>query len=843
LHPFFLKRVIFDEVHYINDLERGVVWEEVIIMLPEHVGLIFLSATVPNTLEFADWVGRTKRKKVFVIKTDKRPVPLEHYLYYDKQLYKMCDAREGYLPSGHAAVTAAIRDKKEKKDAAKPKKAGASSGGGRFKAMTFSSQRGTWSKIIQMLHARNLLPAVAFVFSKNACMDLAQSLVHVDLTSRNEKSEIRRFIGESIKRLKGTDRQLPQVLVMTELLTRGIGVHHGGLLPIVKEIVEILFSTGLIKVLFATETFAMGVNMPTRTVLFNSTKKWDGKNKRDLLPGEYIQMSGRAGRRGLDTVGTVIVVVFDEVPESLGLKTMVTGRATKLESQFRLTYNMILNLLKMGGDFKIEDMIKRSFFESSNQKDTATFKERLKLGKRQIRDIEDIVCTKPGLDSPSPAPIVEYYSLIAQERLLMRQIQNWLVKSTYINELLCQGRVLVITVPGLPKQSLATVIRTPGTVPIPRAGSSASQTAEIKATSIRVMVLTQSPSPSLSDKYKVIVVDSASPDIDIISVKKLKRVEAERVDIMPDEVHISALVKELDSIRIESLPGLPGVFDPIKNLKIKDMDFVEMNQQLKDVRAIIATSPCHDCDLRSEHLAKQEHSTKLREQVAALEFLLSDQNLLMIPEYESRVRVLKHLGFVNQDGIVQVKGRVARELNNCDELIATELIFQNVLTDMPSDEIVALLSCFVFQEKSDNEPAIPDALKATQKILIDLATKLGELQVDLGVPITPQEFVTENVNPGLMECVYEWSHGRPFHEIVRLTDVQEGSIVRTIVRLDETLRDFRSAAKLIGNVDLATKMEEASLLIKRDIVFASSLYIADAPQQRQSSDGSAVAEE
>ena len=834
--------VIFDEVHYLNDPERGVVWEEVIVMLPDHVGMIFLSATVPNSLEFADWVGRMKRRKVFVISTDKRPVPLEHYLYYDKNLYKIFDAKAGFMPEGHGAVTTTMRLKQAKKEERKPKRTGASAAP--RNRTSFASQRGTWANIVAMLHARDLLPAVGFVFSKKKCMDLAQSLEHIDLTNREEKDAIRKFIDESIKRLKGSDRDLPQVNVIRGLLMRGIGVHHSGLLPIVKEIVELLFSTSLIRMLFATETFAMGVNMPTRTVVFNDIQKHSGSSGlRPLEPGEYIQMSGRAGRRGLDNVGTVIIAVFHDVPDSASLRELVTGKATRLSSQFRLTYNMILNLMKMGKDFHITDMIKRSFFESSNQKEAAMLREKMKMAKAQAKDIEEVHCLIPEFQSSPEAPIVAYYSLVEEERMLMRAIQLWLVKSKYIQEMLCLGRVLVVNIPGLPRQSLATVVRAPGTVPVPRSISSDAFMSDVKSTSIRVLVLTGSAGRQLTDKYKVSVVDSASHEIAFVTQKKLKMVDSERIDIAPDEYHITSVIKDLDDVRIESLPGLPPALDAVKHLKVTDMDFVEMNRQLKEVRDVFATSPCHDCEHRAVHLAKQERSSKLKAHIKALDFLLSDQNLLMIPEYEARIQVLKKLDFINEDGIVQLKGRVARELNNCDELIATELIFDNTFTHMPPDEICALLSCFVLQGKSKEDPVLPPALKERQKLITGIATKLGELQVDLGVPITPQEYVEENVQIGLMEVVLEWARNKPFQEIMKLTDYEEGSIVRTIVRLDETLRDFKTAAKLIGNVDLATKMDEASHLIKRDIVFASSLYISEAPAQQQaqsSGDGSAI---
>ena len=172
-------------------------------------------------------------------------------------------------------------------------------------------------------------------------MGSARVLQNMDLTTAKEKSKIHVFCQNAILRLSESDRDLPQVTFMLKLLRHGIGVHTGGLLPIVKEIVEILFSRGLVRVLFATETFAMGVNMPARTVVFNGTRKHDGVRFRDLLPGEYTQMSGRAGRRGLDSVGTVLIAAWgDKLPEVTDLHHMLKGRATKLSSQFRLTYTM-----------------------------------------------------------------------------------------------------------------------------------------------------------------------------------------------------------------------------------------------------------------------------------------------------------------------------------------------------------------------------------------------------------------------------------------------------------------------------------------------------------------------
>uniref|UniRef100_A0A672TYZ7 SKI2 subunit of superkiller complex n=1 Tax=Strigops habroptila TaxID=2489341 RepID=A0A672TYZ7_STRHB len=229
-------------------------------------------------------------------------------------------------------------------------------------APTTPGQRGMWLALLGLLQEREQLPVVAFTFSRSRCDDHAAAIGPMDLLSPTEKVRSRLFFQRCIGRLRGPDRRLPQVVAMGELLQRGVGVHHGGVLPLLKEVVEMLFSQGLVKVLFATETFAMGLNMPARTVVFDSIRKHDGSNFRDLLPGEYIQMSGRAGRRGLDPMGTVIILCRGSVPDLPDLHRMMLGRPTRLQSQFRLTYPMILNLLR-AQELRVQDLLRRSYAE------------------------------------------------------------------------------------------------------------------------------------------------------------------------------------------------------------------------------------------------------------------------------------------------------------------------------------------------------------------------------------------------------------------------------------------------------------------------------------------------
>lgn len=220
-------------------------------------------------------------------------------------------------------------------------------------------------KIVKMIMHKNFNPVIIFAFSKRECEALALTMSKLEFNSTDEQDMITSIFNNAIDALSPDDRQLPQISNLLPLLKRGIGIHHGGLLPILKEIIEILFQEGLIKVLFATETFSIGLNMPAKTVVFTAARKFDGREFRNLSSGEYIQMSGRAGRRGLDDRG-VVIMMCDEKLEPTAAKEMIKGEADRLDSAFHLGYNMVLNLMKVEG-ISPEYMLQRCFlqFQSS----------------------------------------------------------------------------------------------------------------------------------------------------------------------------------------------------------------------------------------------------------------------------------------------------------------------------------------------------------------------------------------------------------------------------------------------------------------------------------------------
>lgn len=632
---------------------------------------------------------------------------------------------------------------------------------------------------------------------------------------------------------------------LKELLVRGIGVHHSGILPIMKEVIEMLFQRGLVKLLFATETFAMGVNMPARTVVFDSIKKHDGSTLRNLLPGEYIQMAGRSGRRGLDTTGTVILLCKGDVPEMSDLHQMMLGRPTKLESKFRLTYGMILNLLRVE-QLRVEDMMKRSFGELELQRDAQQAASQREELEKQIRDFQERVF-------PQCDDIEQYYLLASELNELRHWLQSKMMNSPQASKFLSPGRVVVISSRDH-KNALAIILQlsTSHTHLIPVSNPSKHYTVIILSDNMQnVKATVEKPDDRKSDilatpaamtgrmplfrpeglaghvVVNVKVVEIAVITYHVINVNAnrviddYKKRQQPRFRDAPPGKEASIATQELLRL-VESNPdGLESI-NPVKDLNMKDIDFIEKLRRKQFLEQSLNEFQC----IHSPHFIEAFEQTKTKQQMLEslnrLKFLLSDESLQLLPEYRQRVEVLKRLGFIDAATNVQLKGRVGCEISN-HELLITELVFENILSQLDPTEIVALLSCFVFQQKHCSEPNLTDTLQKGKDEIVDLATRLAGVQMESGLDITVEEFVGE-LHFGLVEAVYEWARGMPFSEITSLTDVQEGIIVRCIQRLDEACRDVRNIARLVGDPALYDKMDKGSALIKRDIVFAASLY-------------------
>ncbi|KAH7881181.1 ATP-dependent RNA helicase [Lentinula edodes] len=845
--------VIFDEVHYVNDAERGVVWEEVIIMLPDHVNIILLSATVPNTKEFAEWVGRTKKKNIYVISTAQRPVPLEHYLYAGREIYKIVDAQRKFLGSGYKDAGEALRRKQDKEREAAglpavqrvgargtapmrgqqrgsrvpapPVRGRGGSGPSSTRTIHTGIDKNLYVHLLTLLKKKSLLPVVVFTFSKKRCEENASTLTNQDLCTSVEKSEVHVAIEKALSRLKGSDKKLPQLARMRDLLSRGIGVHHGGLLPIIKELVEILFARGLVKILFATETFAMGVNMPARCVVFSGIRKHDGRSFRDILPGEYTQMAGRAGRRGLDSTGTVIIVANDNIPEQTTLNTMILGTPGKLSSQFRLTYNMILNLLRVEA-LKVEEMIKRSFSENASQ-------QLLPDQQKKVFEGEKALLTLPKLHCDLCTPDIEdYYDNSAQILYLNQRLLSLATRHSRGNKYLDAGRVVILRDGHFQHNNIAVLLK------LAPAQVTELNTKEKLKTYFILALVDEDLKKGKRDVDNVAMTPRWPPTPHSLTVGnptyQLTTVPLSSISLVTDrtiKVDVGAIAdRHLISRMREVISVLKGIAEEWCNIgtipeidwnRMRMMEFQEVLQFRNSLLTQQENKGCLLCNDFEDHYSIIHTEKGLRARINMLKEAISDQNLELIPDYEQRVGVLQELKFIDENSTVLLKGRVACEINSANELVLTELILENTLAGYEPEEVVALLSCFVFQEKTDVEPVIPPRLEQGRDAILAISDRVGRIQDSFKV--ASEDFQTK-LKFGLIEVVYEWAKGMPFEQITALTDVAEGTIVRVITRLDETCREVRDAARVIGDADLFKKMEESQIKIKRDIVFAASLY-------------------
>jgi superfamily II RNA helicase len=361
-----LDAVVFDECHYINDLHRGAVWEETMILLPREVNLVLLSATVDAPEIFAGWLGELKKKQIHLISTQYRIVPLLHGVYQQDELVTLMDNREKFYAEPYKAWLRWYEHDAKAGDKHKEKVAERRAGGYDAPVVargdSIKAYKHQMNELIARLHEKTLLPALFFVFSRKGCERYADSVEHTLLDS-SDTASVKHILHFHLHRYGETVTKLPQYHVLTKLLERGIAFHHSGLVPVLKEIVEILFSRGFVKLLFATETFAVGINMPTKTVVFTGYRKYDevSDGMRMLNTDEYIQMAGRAGRRGKDDKGLVLYLP-DKRPEDLeSIQRMMKGSRATFQSRMTFHYDFLLKTLQ-SGNLDWIDLLHKSYW-------------------------------------------------------------------------------------------------------------------------------------------------------------------------------------------------------------------------------------------------------------------------------------------------------------------------------------------------------------------------------------------------------------------------------------------------------------------------------------------------
>ncbi|CAG8493534.1 2694_t:CDS:10 [Acaulospora colombiana] len=712
--------VIFDEVHYVNNQERGVVWEEVIILLPENVKLILLSATVPNTKEFADWIGRTKKKDIYVVSTPKRPVPLEHYLYANKEIYRIVDERKNFLNTGWRQANDALKKtSSESKTRTR----------GRQPFQGISAQEIT--QLIGLLEKREYLPVICFTFSKRKCEEYARGIK--DLSDKEEKKKIQGFIRGSLTRLQGIATDNKYLQFVDERGRRA---------------------------------------------------SWRIASDRER--GEYTQMAGRAGRRNTDKTGIVIIACSgDKAPEATNLNNMILGKPEKLKSQFRLTYNMILNLIRAEA-LNVEEMIERSFFENKNQKMLPEHQKKYDEAEETLSKFQKLVCTTCEPD------INDYYYTSAEIKQLNRELLERVVNFPRGRSLLNTGRIVIVNnrsyrgvaavMLDSPTNKLFKVVMFVDTNASEKErGKSAFQficshqiillneyavnypqdfsEVEIPVSITKVSV----PDPSVCVPRIVFLSHS---DISLVTRSTVK-LDVSKIE-RQDPLEISKLNQEL--LQYVSETQTEGI-NEVDWSKIKDLEFQLAWQTKDNLTRHLKDLKCTICPDFNEHYGIIHGEQHLKNKIEICR-ILSTKNLDLLPEYKKKVDVLKKLDYISEIHGINLKGRAACEMNSADELIVTELIFDNILNEYEAEEIVALLSCFVFQErksseKKEREITLTPNLEEGMRIIKKYVEKIVAVQRQCGIHINESEHYgkpedDENdggLNFGLVEVVYEWAKG------------------------------------------------------------------------------------
>ncbi|KAK2385318.1 Helix-loop-helix protein 2 [Trifolium repens] len=793
--------VIFDEIHYMKDRERGVVWEESIIFLPPAIKMVFLSATMSNATEFAEWICNIHKQPCHVVYTDFRPTPLQHYVFPNggSGLYLVVDENEQFREDNFVK----LQDTFIKQKLSEGSKGGKPNGrGGRGGSASGGSDI---YKIVKMIMERKFQPVIIFSFSRRECEQHAMAMSKLDFNTQEEKDTVEHVFRNAVLCLNEEDRSLPAIELMLPLLQRGIAVHHSGLLPVIKELVELLFQEGLVKALFATETFAMGLNMPAKTVVFTAVKKWDGDSHRYIGSGEYIQMSGRAGRRGKDERG-ICIIMIDEQMEMNNLKDMVLGKPAPLVSTFRLSYYSILNLMSRAeGQFTAEHVIRNSFHQFQYEKALPDMGNRVSMLEQEVA----------LLDAAGEAEVSEYHKLKLDLAQLEKKMMSQIIRPEMILYFLVPGRLIKVREGGT-DWGWGVVVNV---VKKPVGGYIVDTLLHCSPGSNENNIRPKPCPPRPGEKGEMHVVPVQLPLIAALSKLRIYVPP----DLRPLEARQSILlaVQELGNRFPQGLPKL----NPVKDMDVRDSEIVELVNQIEELEQKLFDHPMHKIQ-NLDQIKCFERKAEANHEIQQLKAKMRDSQLQKFrDELKNRSRVLKKLGHIDADSVVQVKGRAACLIDTGDELLVTELMFNGTFNDLDHHQVAALASCFIPVDKSTEQIQLRSELARPLQQLQDSARRIAEIQHECKLEVNVDEYVESTVRPFLMDVIYSWSKGSSFADVTQMTDIFEGSIIRAARRLDEFLNQLRAAADAVGEADLEKKFAAASESLRRGIIFANSLYL------------------
>ena len=868
--------VIFDEVHYINDNERGHVWEEILILLPTGIGIIMLSATVPNYMEFAEWVGKIKKTTVYVQNTLKRIVPLEHYIFIDKDnvflvknsnnqvfenkvkkslkvLLNLNDRHKRLMDNNGGKYKNNIikrqrifidniqwfdkfnyKNKNDKFNKKNNFKNNYNQKQNNNNNIRITKTHMKIEDIIDYLYENNLTPAVIFVFSIKRINEYAKMLSTKMLISQNESNKISKFYNECINTLSNEDKQIPQIKELREMLRNGIGIHHSGLLPILKEIIEILYSKGIIKILFATTSFSIGLNMPTRTVVFTDIYKYNDGNREILTSSEYLQMCGRAGRRGIDSIGYVFLMIIESrnlEKESLEIIKMLKGTGTEVESKFRLSYRTIISFFSRNIK-EIDEFFQESFLESQTINEIPKVMKELELLKIQSKKLEKIDCKE------DKSHIEEYFNLEKKLNSLNYfifsdlDVQNYLLTEN-VKKKNGQGRILKVFDKEINSEIFVVEI------------------AYYTQYNNELWCIVSKEKSTKKIKYEENITNNSllktgyckgnQFSYRIFTINDLREI----YNFQLQSVSMSNLREDQDGYKFLSKKDLFYTLNYLNKLKHNSNELKQLNPidylnkeeiNLDIVNAVeekiglineIKNNKCTKCPLKQIHYNQYKSYFDKQNEIKQKEKDLDPKNMEHYREFKIRLEILKKLNYIDENNIITLKGKAAREIETTDCLLISELLLSNILNKLTIPEIVGFLSGFCYS-KNEIDFTLNDTISKNFK---QTANEFKELY-DKIIKIEGKYNFVDNkydrrMTYSISKAMKSWMEGKPFHYILEETELEEGKLYNLIMRIFMFLEEIINFYGEIGNKNLGEKYESIKKALMRGIMSKQSLYLQD----------------
>jgi ATP-dependent RNA helicase HelY len=770
-----LRYVVMDEVHYLQDRVRGAVWEEVLINLPVDIKVAALSATVSNAEEFGQWLEATRGATEVVIE-ERRPVPLDNYYLIGRELHPMFVAGDG---DGEVAPNPSLLRRGELQWRSGRDTKGRHGGRGRAGPQ---ANRRDWVpsrvEVVDLLEESGLLPAIYFIFSRAGCdQALAQCrAANVRLTTADERDRIAEFFELRVSQLDPADLDALGYADLSESLQRGVASHHAGMLPLFKEAVEELFAQGLVKVVFATETLSLGINMPARTVAIERLSKWDGERHELLTPGEYTQLTGRAGRRGIDTRGAAVVLHQPFVPFDR-IAALASTRTYPLISSFRPSYNMAVNLVANYTRPAAERLLASSFAQFLIDR-TVHGSERTLARNREFLTgyLRSAACDR--------GDIREYWDLRRQIRARESSLAD-ADRRARDEEASSALRSLqpgmVLHLPGGRRRGLAAVIGPAGG----RGGGTG------------VLVLTED-----RRVRRVAVRDLGTRPVVV------GRIDLPR-PFSPKSPRFKTRVAEALSAMDPPRPERPS------RRRASAAD----DPELAELRGRLREHPVHRCPDLPEHERWMVRWDQLQRETDRIASRVQRRTGSLVRTFDRVLSVLGRLDYV-EGFALSPKGETLRRVYSESDLLVVEAIHRGVWRELNPPELAACVSSLVYETRGGEVPpgeelAPPTA--AVRHALRELAELQGEIH---GHEESEGLELTRPLDPGFADLAYRWAKGDTLEDVLADEEITPGDFVRVTKQLIDLLQQVAAVA---DDPDLADTARQAVDACQRGVIAYSGM--------------------